>query len=337
MGEGTGFIFTIILFIVAFVGAGAYAVVGIADFRSARLGFLATAAIFAGLGVALGIMTTWPLPVRISISAFFAALAFGSLIWVLDYLKVRERLGVETTASQPDIILLPPTHTYKVTWNASSNLEISIAPIRRPEETEPLKTAVPAFQIKNIGSATAKSITIDWDARSIDLIAAVHNSERLKNFSVKFTDTHYGIFSGAIDDAKAKDSMKGLRGVTVGPEYKGYQSVYSQTGAAQPPYMAPEINNTAYQDAVLPMQITGVLELFIVATIVDYQPLASKVPLPPIFATVRWGSPENGKPARYRIDSVVINSKSWAIVDHNPVNSAADVDAIVEFTVTSVM
>jgi len=43
----------------------------------------------------LGIMTTWPLSVRISIAAIFAALAFGSLIWILDYLKVRERFGVE--------------------------------------------------------------------------------------------------------------------------------------------------------------------------------------------------------------------------------------------------
>jgi len=96
MGEGAGFIFTVLLFIVAFVGAGAYAVVGIADFKSARRGFIATAVIFAGLGVVLGIMTTWPLPVRISIAAIFAALAFGSLIWVLDYLKVRERLGIES-------------------------------------------------------------------------------------------------------------------------------------------------------------------------------------------------------------------------------------------------
>jgi hypothetical protein len=94
MGEGAGFIFTVALFVVAFVGAGAYAVVGIADFKSARRGFVAATIIFAGLGVVLAVMTTWSLPTRITIAAVFAAVAFGSLVWVLDYLKVRERLGI---------------------------------------------------------------------------------------------------------------------------------------------------------------------------------------------------------------------------------------------------
>lgn len=96
MGESAGFIFTVVLFIVAFAGSGAYAVVGIADFRAARRGFIATAIVFASLGVMLAMITTWSLPARISVAAVFAAVAFGSLVWVLDYLKVRERLGVSS-------------------------------------------------------------------------------------------------------------------------------------------------------------------------------------------------------------------------------------------------
>jgi hypothetical protein len=96
MGEAASTIFTILLFIAAFLGSGAYAVLSIADFRSARRGFWATAISFAEIGVVLGLMTTWPLPIRISITALFAAIAFGSLIWVLDYLKVRERLSIES-------------------------------------------------------------------------------------------------------------------------------------------------------------------------------------------------------------------------------------------------
>jgi hypothetical protein len=95
MGEAAGTIFTILLFVAAFLGSGAYAVLSIADFRSAKRGFWATAISFAAIGVVLGLMTTWPLLARISIAALFAAIAFGSLVWVLDYLKIRERMGVE--------------------------------------------------------------------------------------------------------------------------------------------------------------------------------------------------------------------------------------------------
>lgn len=95
MGEAATTIFTILLFIAAFLGSGAYAVLSIADFRAARRGFWATAISFAAIGVVLGLMTTWPLTARISIAAVFAAVAFGSLVWVLDYLNIRERMGLE--------------------------------------------------------------------------------------------------------------------------------------------------------------------------------------------------------------------------------------------------
>jgi hypothetical protein len=98
MGEFAGTIFTIILFIAAFLGSGAYAVLGMADFRAARRGFKATAISFAAIGMVIGVMTTWPLPIRMFICAAFFSIAGAGLIWVLDYLKVREALGVETKA-----------------------------------------------------------------------------------------------------------------------------------------------------------------------------------------------------------------------------------------------
>jgi hypothetical protein len=98
MGEFAGTIFTIVLFIAAFLGSGAYAVLGMADFRAARRGFHATAISFAAIGMVIGVMTTWPLPIRMFICAAFFSVAGAGLIWVLDYLKVREALGVETKA-----------------------------------------------------------------------------------------------------------------------------------------------------------------------------------------------------------------------------------------------
>ena len=75
MPEAVGTIFTILLFMAAFVGSGGYAVLSMADFRAARRGFWATAISFAAIGLVLGIMTTWPLPVRIIACALFLAIA----------------------------------------------------------------------------------------------------------------------------------------------------------------------------------------------------------------------------------------------------------------------
>jgi hypothetical protein len=333
MGEATSTTFTILLFVVAFLGAGAYAVLSIADFRAARRGFWATAVSFAAIGLVLGLMTTWPLPVRITVAAAFGAVAIGSLTWVLDYLKTREGLGNSEATNQPDIILLPPVHAYKVSWNATSNMEMTILPVRRADETESLKTAAPIFQIKNIGTVLAKSITIDWDTKAINVKAAANDSERLKNFSVKFTDTHFGIFSKGTADSKAIEVMIGLRGISSNP--KGYWGVYSQLMTTKIPYMAPEINNTAYQDAALPPQVTELLSLYVVATIVDRPRSApSWAALPPLFATIRWQSPENGKPVRYEINSRVLNLKSRAIINNMVVGENANVEAELEFTVS---
>jgi hypothetical protein len=100
MAEPVGAIFTVLLFIAAFVGSGAYAVLSMADFRAARRGFWATTISFADIGLVLGTMTTWPLSVRVAVCAAFMAVAGGGLIWILDYLKVRETLGIESTQTE---------------------------------------------------------------------------------------------------------------------------------------------------------------------------------------------------------------------------------------------
>jgi hypothetical protein len=254
----------VVLTVVASIAAAAGGVV--ITFKTPRYAAARAAFCIAALCVFLA-GVTWAVSAehssmfaKYSIAAVTAAIAAIGLVWILTHLQEEKQSADTTQIAAPDIILLSPIHTYKVTWNATSNLEIISLPIRRADETEPLKTTVPTFQIKNIGSVAAKSVTIDWDATTIDARGAVRDSDRLKGFSVKFTDTHFGIFSGNADDPKAIAEMNGLRGITVTPTFKGYYAVYSQSATTRIPYMAPEINNTAYQDAALPLQITELLE-----------------------------------------------------------------------------
>jgi len=309
-------------------------VLSMADFRAARRGFWATAVSFAAIGLVLGIMTTWPLPARIIVCAAFLAVAGGGLIWILDYLRIREALGIEAPVSQPDIILLPPVHTYKLTWNASSNLEITLLPERRPEETDSLKTGVPIFRVKNLGSGVAKDVTVEWEAKNIDLNSAIEKSERLKSFVIKLNQTNFGIFSAEPDGAQLAQLMSITgRGVVAAEKYKGYAGAYSQNQTTELPYLAPEINNTSYQEAILPLPVAHLLEVYIVATMPEGSPYYSRIPVP-ILATIRWKSPEGGKPSRFRIDATAISTKSFALIDSKPINQTPDIQAEVQFTVT---
>jgi hypothetical protein len=102
MEEPVGTIFTVLLFIAAFLGSGAYAVLSMADFRAARRGFYATAASFAVIGLVLGTMATWPLPIRMAICAAFFGVSGKALVRVLKYLRVRETLGIENVKTQSE-------------------------------------------------------------------------------------------------------------------------------------------------------------------------------------------------------------------------------------------
>lgn len=94
MGEAATTISTILFFVAAFFGSGAYSVLSLSDYRAARRGFWGTAISFAALGVVLGIMTNWPLPIRMAIAGGFCLTAAIGMVWISDYLKVRERLGL---------------------------------------------------------------------------------------------------------------------------------------------------------------------------------------------------------------------------------------------------
>jgi hypothetical protein len=100
MGEAVTAVSTILFFVAAFLGSGAYGVLSLNDYRAARRGFWATAINFALIGVALGVMTTWSLPVRMAVTGGFSLLAAGSLVWILDYVNLREKMGL--TEAQPN-------------------------------------------------------------------------------------------------------------------------------------------------------------------------------------------------------------------------------------------
>lgn len=168
MGEFAGTGFTIILFIAAFLGSGAYAVLGMADFRAARRGFQATAISFAAIGMVIGVMTTWPLPIRMVICAAFFSVAGAGLIWVLDYLKVREALGVETKA--------PPIPQTEVT-QPQQHARFQVTKIDIPAPL-PQLSATANITIINKGDIAATNLIYSWSAITSDRILTADEEDK---------------------------------------------------------------------------------------------------------------------------------------------------------------
>ncbi|WP_448043322.1 hypothetical protein [Bradyrhizobium liaoningense] len=165
MGETANAIFTILLFVVAFLGSGAYAVLSLADFRAARRGFWATAISFASIGLILGTMTTWPPSVRIGVCAVFFAVAGGGLIWILDYLKVRQALGI-IDESTPATATLPPVPVVQANPGALLDFGLEMLP-----RVSPANGIIPIFDVREEGGRIEAGVVnyqmdpsalIDW-------------------------------------------------------------------------------------------------------------------------------------------------------------------------------
>jgi hypothetical protein len=170
--ETVGTILGVLCLVAGLLGSGAYAVLSMADFLAARRGFWATAIIFSAIGLVLGVMTTWPLPIRMLVCAAFFSVAGAGLVWVLDYLKVREALGIESP--QPNIVVIPPLiNNYILVWDPpqqphilSSPLTITgkvpallkIGDLPDPNREEPS----PLFRVKNLGSV-AHTVRMHWE------------------------------------------------------------------------------------------------------------------------------------------------------------------------------
>jgi hypothetical protein len=309
------------------------------EFRFARVCFWLAAILILGAHFMWQWTSDQPLGMKVLAAVIVCGFVGGGLAAGLGWIK--KKLETTSAGAQPDVLIFPPVYRYKFTWRASSNLEMIILPERPPSETSPLRTAIPIFQIKNIGSAIAKDVTVEWSMDGIDLTKAVENSARLKGFATRFNDKRFVVFNGEAPEEIIAEmlSREGSRGVfaspLANPPFNGYVMAYSGRESVNIPYLAPELNNTGYQETDLPIGVCQFLELFVVATMSDRPPVNSFSSLSvPIDVSIKWASPEGGKPVRYKIIADVMSTKGWAMVDGHVQNPTPDIETEIKFTVS---
>jgi hypothetical protein len=177
------------------------------EFRFARACFWLAAVLILGAHFMWQWTSDQPLGMKVLAAVIVCGFAGGGLAGGLGWIKQkREIIGA---AAQPDILIFPPAYRYTFTWRASSNLEMVISPERPPSETSPLRTTIPVFQIKNIGNAIAKDVTVEWTINDIDLRKAVENAVRLRGFITRFIDKAFVVFNGEVPDSVITRVMRG--------------------------------------------------------------------------------------------------------------------------------
>ena len=290
MGEAVGTIFTLLLFVVAFLGTGAYAVLSIADFRAARRGFWATASCFAAIGLVLGFMTAWPLPVRIAICATFMAVAGGGLIWVLDYLNAREVLGLDSQAAQPDIEVLAPEHGYVLVWDPPARMYIQSMPWeggKLPPEGGAIPS--PAFRLKNLGNSVARNLRLHWRLllEEEEFLSVIEKAALFRTYKARYDQSSSRFYFG---DAQNKTNE--------------WNAFLTGDYTWSMPFLIPEMNNTSYVYSPIPYNIYQLIEIYSCAQISN-NPSSRDLIRVPLALTISWERPTGGKPLSFSIRAVI--------------------------------
>jgi hypothetical protein len=210
-----------------------------------------------------------------------------------------------------DVVFLPPVYEFKLEWRAPQNNEIIMSPDRRQNDVLPLTTGLPIFRIKNIASTVARQVTIQWHIEN-DLGKSINESKRLKKYMVRLTDHNLGIFSGNMSTDNVNKAMSiNIRGKIVETGGgNGYVGGYASVASTDIPYLAPEINNDKYQDAVMPFDIAQLMEFLFVASLPNN--LGPPAMVIPIFVEIKWTGQDTEHHAYYRIDASAFNISDTA-------------------------
>lgn len=107
-----------------------------------------------------------------AIATFLTAIATYLMVWEMRQGRIQ--------TIKPQIIILSPSINYDFRWIPLESLQIIVRPEERATQKQ---TRLPIFHLKNIGSAPAQSITLEWSiSDSQDVFNTILRSEILKPY-----------------------------------------------------------------------------------------------------------------------------------------------------------
>tara|TARA_R100001143_G_scaffold63387_1_gene70079 strand:+ start:15220 stop:16050 length:831 start_codon:yes stop_codon:yes gene_type:complete len=113
-----------------------------------------------------------------AIATLLTAIATCWMVWEMRQGRIQ--------TIKPQLILLTPSINYDFRWIPLESLQIIVRPEERASQKQ---TRLPIFQLKNIGSAPAQSIILEWSiSDSQDVFTIILNSKILKPYKPEKND-----------------------------------------------------------------------------------------------------------------------------------------------------
>ncbi|QEE38707.1 MULTISPECIES: hypothetical protein [unclassified Methylobacterium] len=220
-----------------------------------------------------------------------------------------------TARPAADLMLLPPTRTYSLVWDAPQDMQIITTPDWHPTEPEQTTTRLPVFALKNLGSVVAKDVQIIWECDEINL-PALQAAPRIASF--------YGRAQGQMF------MLTSPLGETIREAGTAFLSQISSSF----PYVAPQIDNYSAIAVDMPSQIYSCAELFFVAVLPDHQ--AFNAAEFSFRVTIRWKEDLGTAEAQFAVQAVPHSSRTGSlIVIDDKLRPDTLVKGTVKFAVTS--
>jgi hypothetical protein len=186
--------------------------------------------------------------------------------------------------SQPDLVILPPKHRYSLHWDPPASFQIVTFPEYLPGEIAQADTRLPVLSIKNLGSAVAHEVTVQWEDKIFGLETMVEKSPRFSNYKTNFSKGEF----------------------TVGNEGASWSVRSGPLAFSQIPYLAPEIDNKSSVDLPIPYEIYSRAEIYFAAVLRDEIGATATAEF---YVLVSWKRPEGGVPQGFRVRATALSTK----------------------------
>lgn len=279
-------IFGLLVLAVGVFATAAYGMIPVDD-KTARGCFYATAFFLIAVGIELGIVTSWPLGIKMLAAGSVAFVAIAGLTYVLNS---RPFITGDSQTTQHDIEVLPPERGYLLLWDPPNKMYIQSVPW--PGDKLPPEGAgvpSPQFRIKNLGTAVPRNLRLHWKLLlgEKDFLAAIEKPELFRMYNARFDAKESRFYIGG-GETKTNE----------------WNALLTWEFTSTMLFLAPEINNTTYVHSPIPYSTYQLIDIYSCAMISDDRRSRALITVP-LTLTISWDEPSGGKPISFSVRAII--------------------------------
>lgn len=278
-------IFGLLVLAVGVFATAAYGMIPVDD-KAARGCFYATAFFLIAVGIELGIVTSWPLGIKMLAAGSVAFVAIAGLTYILN-----SRPFITGGSQQLSTILRCFLRSVDIFFFGTPQTKCISKASRGPEISSPEGAGVPSpqFRIKNLGTAVPRNLRLHWKLLlgEKDFLAAIEKPELFRMYNARFDAKESRFYIGG-GETKTNE----------------WNALLTWEFTSTVLFLAPEINNTTYVHSPIPYSTYQLIDIYSCAMISDDRRSRALITVP-LTLTISWDEPSGGKPISFSVRAII--------------------------------